>query len=402
MRDVFAGIAAWMEAGKTFALATLVATHDALPAPIGTTIAANEDGDILGNIGAGCYEGDIVEACLQTAQDHRTRVLNIDLAGADEVSSGNGCGGMLEVAVWRPSPEFLERARAIARGNETVQLAIPYERTGGQRVSFAYEIPARASLILVGATTLAAELAALARRLDFRTSVVDPRPVFATRERLSQVDEIVSEWPQDCLPEMLSSRTPIVLLSHDPKFDLPALRCALQSAAPYIGLLGSRRAQEFYRTSLRDDGIDESAIARIRGPAGLDLGGTSAAQTALSILSEIIAARHDRGGMSLHDIGGPIHGLNLSPLQRVVRDMPDQDSSVHNHIEALVKEEEALYSKAGSGGLSDAERGRLREIEVQLDRFYDLLHQRQGLRDAGSDPADAKLRPARQVENYTE
>ncbi len=81
--------------------------------------------------------------------------------------------------------------------------------------------------------------------------------------------------------------------------------------------------------------------------------------------------------------------------------MADQDRNVHQQIEALVKEEEALYSKAGTGGLSEAERIRLGVIEVQLDRFYDLLHQRQGLRDAGSDPSHAKLRPSRQVENYT-
>ncbi|MDQ2679811.1 MAG: DUF2630 family protein [Candidatus Eremiobacteraeota bacterium] len=82
--------------------------------------------------------------------------------------------------------------------------------------------------------------------------------------------------------------------------------------------------------------------------------------------------------------------------------MADQDGNLHHQIETLVKEEEALYSKAGDGGISEGERKRLGDIQVQLDRFYDLLHQRQGLRDAGSDPAAAKLRSARQVENYTE
>ncbi len=89
-------------------------------------------------------------------------------------------------------------------------------------------------------------------------------------------------------------------------------------------------------------------------------------------------------------------------MKRVVVSMTDQDGNLHQQIEKLVKEEEALYSKAGVGGISEGERARLGAIQVQLDRFYDLLHQRQGLRDAGSDPAAAKLRPARQVENYTE
>ncbi len=115
------------------------------------------------------------------------------------------------------------------------------------------------------------------------------------------------QWPQDALPALLADRTPIVLLSHNPKFDLPALRYALQSETRYVGLLGSRRAQHFYRTTLRNEGLDEHLMARIRGPVGLDLGGTTNAQTALSILAEIIAVQHHRDGGPLQDLDGPIH-----------------------------------------------------------------------------------------------
>ena len=106
----------------------------------------------------------------------------------------------------------------------------------------------------------------------------------------------------------LTHSTPIVVLSHDPKFDLPALRCALRSEAPYIGLLGSRRSQAARRDSLRAEGFDERALSRLHGPAGLDIGGTTAAETAISILAEIIASRHERIGTPLSTTSEPIHG----------------------------------------------------------------------------------------------
>ncbi|MGA8534951.1 MAG: XdhC family protein, partial [Candidatus Tumulicola sp.] len=134
-----------------------------------------------------------------------------------------------------------------------------------------------------------------------------PRPTFATEERIPDASEIVRAWPDDYLPRALSERTPIVMLSHDPKFDLAGLRCALASNAPYIGLLGSRRSQAARRASLRTAGFDERALARIHGPAGLQLGGTSVAETALSIMAEIAAVRYGGDGTPLSLGRGPIH-----------------------------------------------------------------------------------------------
>jgi xanthine dehydrogenase accessory factor len=186
-------------------------------------------------------------------------------------------------------------------------LAFEYPAPDGTRVKFEHRFPPKDRLILVGATTLAAELATIARRLDFDVVVVDPRPAFATKERLGHATEILRAWPDEYLPAELSDRTPVVVLSHDPKFDLPGLRCALNSAAPYIGLLGSRRSQAARRASLRDEGFDDAALARIHGPVGLDLGGTTVAETALSILAEIVATRRGGEGAPLRDAGGAIH-----------------------------------------------------------------------------------------------
>jgi xanthine dehydrogenase accessory factor len=307
MRDVFGVVADWLDEGRTFALATLVSLRQAATAPLGTTVAVDERGRIVGNIGAGCYESEIVEACLLTAQDGAIRVLDIDLDREDAVMGGTGCGAVMELVVWRPGSEFADDARAIAGGDREAGMSIRYEREDRGAVTFERSFPARDALILIGATALAAEIAAIARRLDYRVVVVDPRPIFATRERVPDADEIVLEWPQEYLPGVLSERTPIVMLSHDPKFDLPGLRCALDSAAPFIGLLGSRRGQASRRDELRAEGYTDEALARIHGPVGLDIGGMTAAETALSILAEIVAVRHQRDGAPLRARAGAIH-----------------------------------------------------------------------------------------------
>jgi xanthine dehydrogenase accessory factor len=211
----------------------------------------------------------------------------------------------MEVVSWRPSAAFAATARDIASGLRDVRLKIDYERD--RPFTFEYTIAQREALVLVGATALAAEIATFARRLDFRVVVVDPRPAFATRERVPNADSIVLEWPDDYLPGVLSKRTSIVMLSHDPKLDLPGLRCALNSEAPFIGLLGSRKGQGARRESLRDEGFSEDALARVHGPVGLDIGGVTAPETALSILAEVVASRHHREGAPLRSSAGAIH-----------------------------------------------------------------------------------------------
>jgi xanthine dehydrogenase accessory factor len=299
LRDVFGVSAQWLDEGRSFALATLVELRDAATAPVGTTIAVDAGGHVVGNIGAGCYEAEIVEACLKTAADGQPRRLDINLGEEDELLGGTACGAVLELVTWRPEPGFSDEARAIASGERTSRVRVAYEHADGSPAAFEHVFAQKDRLILVGATSIAAQLALLACHLDFSVVVVDPRSAYATEERLSGVSEIVRAWPDEALPPMLSERTPVVVLSHDPKFDLPALRCALLSDAPYIGLLGSRRSQAARRAALAEQGFDDTALARIHGPAGLDLGGVTVAETALSILAEIVAAR--RGGQ-----GGPL------------------------------------------------------------------------------------------------
>ncbi len=306
MRAVFGVAARWLEEKRSFALATLVALRDAATAPIGTTIAVDAAGRIVGNVGAGCHEAAIVDACLKTAADGRTRGVDIDLS-EDELLGGNGCGARMQVVAWRPGPPFVPEALAIAEGDRPAPLRFPYEDSNGNQLDFEYIFAPRETLIVVGATSLAEELCSLAQRLDFRTIVVDPRAAFATAERVPSASTIVRSWPNDYLSQALSEHASIVMLSHDPKFDVSGLRCALKSRAPYIGLLGSRRSQEARRASLRAEGFGENDLARIHGPAGLDLGARTVAETAVSILAEIVAARRGGAGVSLRTVRGPIH-----------------------------------------------------------------------------------------------
>jgi xanthine dehydrogenase accessory factor len=308
VRNVFAIAAEWLEQNRSFALGTLVALRDAATAPVGTTVAVDARGCVFGNIGAGCYEAEIVEACVKSARDGQMRRLEIDLTSNDDLGGAAGCGATMSVLVWRPQAAFRDVARAIVAGERDVRLIVEGdEEHDGSLVVFEHVFAQKDRLILVGATALAGELAGIARRLDFNVVVVDPRPAFATEQRVPDACEIVRAWPDDYLPGVLSERTPIVMLSHDPKFDLAGLRCALDSNAPYIGLLGSRRTQAARRASLRAAGVEERALARIHGPAGLELGGTSVAETALSILAEVVSVRHGAGGGPLRVGRGAIH-----------------------------------------------------------------------------------------------
>jgi xanthine dehydrogenase accessory factor len=298
MREVFATVAQWLDEGVPIALVTLCELRAARTAPIGTTIAVAGDGRIMGNIGAGCYETEIIEAAQRTLDDGVLRPLEVDLDNDDPLAGGTACGAVMRLLIWRPQRAFAVDARAIVAGERAVTLNVG---------RFEHVFPAKDRLILIGATSLAADLAAIARRMDMRVTVVDPRPAFATAERIPDAHAIVREWPDDFLPLALNAQTAIVVLSHDPKFDLPALRCALRSSAPYIGLLGSRRAQAARRAALRAEGFDDAALDRIRGPVGLDIGGATTAETAISILAEIVAARSGRDGLPLLARQGAIH-----------------------------------------------------------------------------------------------
>lgn len=150
-------------------------------------------------------------------------------------------------------------------------------------------------LIIVGAVHTAMPLTTAAKLLGFRVSIVDPRATFATRERFPDADALITEWPDDALPRLrLDRSTYVAVLTHDPKFDDPAVRIALAHPVRYVGALGSQRTQERRRAALREAGVNEEQLKRIFGPIGLPIGARTPAELAVSILAEIVAVRRGK------------------------------------------------------------------------------------------------------------
>jgi xanthine dehydrogenase accessory factor len=185
-------------------------------------------------------------------------------------------------------------AAAPTTGDDGISvITLPYRGEEATVMVEQFSPPPR--LFIVGATHVAAALATQAKALGFAVTVIDARRMFATAERFPDADELVVGWPEDVLgPERLDAHGYVVVVTHDLKFDVPALAAALGSDARYIGLLGSRAtiASRFER--LREMGFDDAALARVQAPIGIDLGGRSPAEVALSIAAEMTLARHGR------------------------------------------------------------------------------------------------------------
>jgi xanthine dehydrogenase accessory factor len=199
-------------------------------------------------------------------------------------------------------PELAGNADELIRGarNRTLELA------GRKVFCEVYGPPPR--LLVYGAVDLAEALSGAAKLLGWRTIVADARERFATRERIPSADELIVAWPEETFAQVQPDHaTAIVILTHDDKFDLPALELALASDAFYLGLIGGRRNQERKRERLREAGVGEDALERISGPAGLDLGADSVPETALSILAEALTARNGRTGGPLRESKQRIH-----------------------------------------------------------------------------------------------
>jgi len=179
---------------------------------------------------------------------------------------------------------------------------------GEDRKVFAEIFAPPPRLLVYGAVDTAESLAKLARQLGWQAIVADARAKFATPERIPSASEIIVAWPEETIERVAPDHaTAVVVLTHDDKFDIPALKAALATEAFYIGALGSRRNQERRRERLLDAGVDESELERISGPCGLDLGAESQPETAMSILGEIVAVRNGRQGGKLQQSKQRIH-----------------------------------------------------------------------------------------------
>ena len=235
----------------------------------------------------------------------------LELARTDEravvytVVEGPGRGSKVLV--------LLDRDEVVGQGPEELVALAPEIRRNhvfelGEAKIFAevYGPPSR--LVVVGAVDTAEALCALARGIGWHTVCVDARAAFATRARIPSAHELIVAWPDDAFRQIpLDRDTAVVTLAHDDRFDIPTLVAALRADCFYVGAIGSRRTQERRRERLLAEGLTEPELERIHGPAGLDIGAESPAETALAILAEALAVRAGRGGLPLRETAQRIH-----------------------------------------------------------------------------------------------
>jgi xanthine dehydrogenase accessory factor len=346
VREVLSQLEEWSARGERIALATVVAARRSAPRPPGAKLAVNESGEISGGVSGGCVEGAVVEIAHRVIEGAPPVLESFGIADADAWEVGLPCGGEIDVWVQAYEPgRFEEIARAGGRACEVTMLegsrpgakllveadgahsgtlgspelddeaarvgadllwSERCERHGG--LFFDVTAPAP-RLIVFGAVDIATPLCALARTSGFRPYVVDPRARFARPERFPDAERVIAAWPEEAFAALggIDPATSIAVLTHDPKLDDAALKIALRSSARFVGAMGSRRAQERRRERLLAAGLTEEELARLAAPLGLDLGALTAGETALSVLSEVVAARHGHEGGRLSQSRGRIH-----------------------------------------------------------------------------------------------
>ncbi len=350
MRELLEQVDAWSAAGKKAALATVVRAWGSAPRPVGAKMAISSDGEMAGSVSGGCVEGAVVEEALEVLDSGRPKLSAYGVSNDLAWSLGLSCGGSLDVWIepFDPASDSpLTGLRAAIAAGETRILATVvsgaatgahflFDGDGGllgsnaatesqeldrghltaaarERLAAGTSALARiaaepepvevffdvflppAEIVILGAVHVAIHLIRLARELDFRTVVIDPRAAFATAERFAGADELLGLWPGEALAgRAITEGTYFALLAHDLKIELPALEVALRSPARYIGALGSKKTHAKRVAALEEAGFSAAEIARIHNPIGLDLGGRRAEEIALAVLAEIVAARYGK------------------------------------------------------------------------------------------------------------
>jgi len=359
MRETLAALDRWQQDGETIAVATLVRACGAVPRLPGARLSVTRSGKMVGSLSGGCVENDVFAHALQVLDSGQPVIARYGAADPLALAVGLSCGGSIEVLIepfvaadaWvalrgavreeRPAalgigltPPALAGRKLTVLGDGTcagsvdadldAHIILGLQRLmseGGTRTLsmpwrtetatvFLEAFPAPQRLLIVGGTHTAVPLCRVAKVLGFHVTVIDARRAYVTRERFPEADELVSVPPEEALAEACSDSASVVILTHDPKFDLPALTSALRSRVRYIGILGSRRTHERRKAELRQQGFTDADLARIRAPIGLDLGGRSPEEVALAILAEVLAVRYGRDGRALADRAAAIHAAS--------------------------------------------------------------------------------------------
>ncbi|WP_416482484.1 XdhC family protein [Streptomyces sp. CL12] len=373
MRDIAQGLSSWSASGKRFAVATVVRTWKSAPRQAGSSLAVAEDGEVIGSVSGGCVEGAVYELASEVLESGEPALVTYGVSDDDALAVGLTCGGIIEilvrpagadrfpglagvleamdagrpVAVVSPLPDegggaepdptvapagqmivtpsgaqgtlgdprldaaVVERAQGLlAQGSTGV---VRVGRAGEERrddvAVFVESFAPPPRMLVFGAIDFASAVARIGKFLGYHVTVCDARPVFATRRRFPDADELVVDWPHRYLESTeVDENTVICVLTHDPKFDVPLLQRALRTPARYIGAMGSRRTHEDRLRRLREEGMTEAELSRLSAPIGLDLGARTPEETAVAIMAEVIALRWGGTGRRLVEMTPlPIH-----------------------------------------------------------------------------------------------
>jgi xanthine dehydrogenase accessory factor len=343
MRDILKEVEQWIKEGEAVALATVIHTWGSAPRRVGAKMAFTKSGKITGSVSGGCVESAVFEAGVQSLQSGRPQLLKFGVADETAWQVGLACGGKIEVFVQALDPAFFDLWKVRLLSNQPFSVVSlidgPSDLPGrtmlvsqdGVELSLGAELdaagvekargvlaegrsqpvwlagqaePMRAfievvlptpTLIMVGGVHIAVALTVLAKTLGFQTVVIDPRRAFGNAARFPNVDRLIQAWPEEAFSQLdISSSDAVVMLTHDPKIDDPALKRVLNSQAFYIGALGSRTTHEKRRRRLLEDGVTSAQLERLHAPIGLDIGAESPEEIALAIIAEIVAAQHNK------------------------------------------------------------------------------------------------------------
>jgi len=338
MRDLLHDYDRLTAAGERPGRAVVTSVWGSAPRPEGSCMLATPSGVMAGSVSGGCVEGATAVEIASALERGTPKLVTFGVSDEKAWEVGLACGGTIKglvqpavppavlaaargpggeiIATRTDGPEAGRTARVYEDGRVEGALAesvapdalvaaaldalrrersatVSLDTRAGTADVFLEVYPRRPKLVIFGGVHIATALVPLARLLGYRTIVADGRQAFLTRERFPDADELILAWPEEAFQRIgLDSGCYVCILSHDPKFDEPALRLALRSRAAYIGAIGSKKTQAKRREWLRGEGFSETDIARVHGPIGLDLGGRDPAETALAILAEMTAARY--------------------------------------------------------------------------------------------------------------
>ncbi|MEJ6726955.1 MAG: XdhC family protein [Emcibacteraceae bacterium] len=289
-KNIWQTIREWDGEGRKMALATVVKTWGSSPRPVGSHLVIDADGHMEGSVSGGCVDGVVVTAARDCINTKKGELLQFEVATDQAWEVGLSCGGEVHILV-EPLINIAEKVSYLLDNDANTIKKLHSETKMIDGNFFTHEYKPALKMIVVGAVHISQGLVSMAKTLDIDVILVDPRTAYASEERFPDIDFITS-WPDEALKKIgINASTAIVTLSHDPKLDDSALEIAVRSEAFYIAALGSLKTQKERKKRLKEKGFSEDEIARIHGPAGLDIGALEPAEIALSILSELVATR---------------------------------------------------------------------------------------------------------------